>query len=172
VKNQNDSFGPNSEGATSTHLPVAPSKRHRSFAPSRIDNANCGASCVVRSLRGEVTTLRASCVTEHRVRLSPPSLTRPHEAVSNLRHLFDVELADYCCNENAMQQDFQRQVEIVGPFAQECPISRLARLKVTRSQFYDGVRSFAVSARDSMVLHGRFLILNGIGVGCVRVGEC
>jgi hypothetical protein len=29
-----------------------------------------------------------------------------------------------------------------------------------------------VSARVSMVLHGRFLFLNRIGVGCVRVGEC
>jgi opacity protein-like surface antigen len=29
-----------------------------------------------------------------------------------------------------------------------------------------------VSARVSMVLHGRFLILNGIGVGCVRADEC
>ena len=29
----------NSEGATVTHLTIAPSKRHRSFAPSRINNA-------------------------------------------------------------------------------------------------------------------------------------
>ena len=41
-----------SKGATDTHLPVAPSKRHRPFAPSRIDNANCGASY---ALCGEVT---------------------------------------------------------------------------------------------------------------------
>ena len=84
----------NSKGATSTHLPVAPSKRHRPFAPSRIGNANCGASNVVRSLCGEVTspTLRASCVAGH-----------THETFSNLRNLLCVKLAYDCCNQNAMQ---------------------------------------------------------------------
>src|ERR1043166_2072787 len=106
------------------------------------------------------------------MRLSPPSLMRSHEAVSNLRNFLDVKLAYNRCDENAMQQDFERHAEIVGPLLQECPISRLFRLKVVGCQFYDGVRRLAVSARVSMVLHGRFLFLNGIGVGCVRVGEC
>ena len=106
------------------------------------------------------------------MRLSPPSLTRSHEAVSNLRNFLDVKLTYDRCDENAMQQDFKRHAEIVGPLPQEYPISRLFRLKVASCRFYDGVRRFAVSARVSMVLHGRFLFLNRIGVGCVRAGEC
>lgn len=106
------------------------------------------------------------------MRLSPPSLTRSHEAVSNLRNFLNVKLAYDRCDENAMQQDFKRHAEIVGPLSQECPISRLFRLKVAECQFYDGRRRFAVSACVSMILHGRFLFLNRIGVGCVRADEC
>src|ERR1043166_2161244 len=106
------------------------------------------------------------------MRLSPPSLTRSHEAVSNLRNFLDVKLAYDRCDENAMQQDFKRHAEIVGPLPQECPISRLSRLQVARCQFYDGVRRFAVSARDSMVLHGRFLFLNRDRSRLCRAGEC
>jgi hypothetical protein len=52
----------------SAYLLVAPSGVTNPQAPSRIDNANRGASCsVVRSVRGEGTqaqTLRASCMDE------------------------------------------------------------------------------------------------------------
>jgi hypothetical protein len=46
---------------------------------------------------------------------------------------------------------------VVGPFAQERPVSRL---NVVRSKVYDGVRRLAVTVRDSIIRHGRFLILN------------
>ena len=50
----------NSEGATVTHLTIAPSKRHRSFAPLGSITLNSGASCEVRSLCGEGHKLRRS----------------------------------------------------------------------------------------------------------------
>jgi len=110
-------------------------------------------------VRSQTPTPLASCVAGH-----------PREAVSNLRNFLDVKLAYYRCDENAMQQNFKRHAEIVGPFPQERPISPF---KVARSQFYDGVRRFAlVACADTIIRHGRFLILNRIGVGCVRVGEC
>jgi hypothetical protein len=160
------------KGAKDTHLSLAPllTLPRRSsvsvsvtepFAPSRSATLTFqGVVRVVRSLCGEVTNsdALASCVTE-----------RPHEAVSNFRDLLCVKLAYHSRHENAFQQDFERHVEPVGPLPQECPVFRF---KVARSQVYDGVRRFAVSARDSIVRHGRFLFLNGKGFGCVRAGEC
>jgi hypothetical protein len=59
--------------------PQRPLKRHRSFAPSQIDNANFEASCVVRSLCGEVTSTDAPSLMRrwaYALRPSPPSLMR------------------------------------------------------------------------------------------------
>jgi excisionase family DNA binding protein len=70
------------------------------------------------------------------------------ETISNLRNLLDVKLAYDRGHKDAFQQCFKRHAEIVGPLPQECPISPF---KVTWSKFYDGVRRFTVSARDSMV---------------------
>jgi hypothetical protein len=132
------------------------------FAPIRSATLTFqGVVRMVRSHRGEVTLSTdalASCVTE-----------RPHEAVSNLRDLLCVELAHYRRDQDAFQQDFQRHAKVIGPLAQERPVSRL---NIVWSQVYDGIRRFAVSVRGNIGLHGRFLILNRIGVGCVRVGRC
>jgi hypothetical protein len=75
------------ESATGTHLPLAPSKRHRSFAPSRIGNANRGASCayVVRShhaVRSQTPTPRASCVAGHTCEAVSP---KPHASLIRIR---------------------------------------------------------------------------------------
>jgi hypothetical protein len=132
------------------------------FAPCRSATLTFqGVVRLVRSLGGEVTLSTdalASCVTE-----------RSHEAVSNLRDLLCVELAYHRRDQDAVQQDLQRHAEAVGPFAQERPVSRL---NVVRGKVYDGVRRFAVSVRDSIIRHGRFLILNRDRSRLCRVGEC
>ena|SRR5215212_6205807 len=145
-----------SEGATSTHhTRSALESVTDPFAPSRIDNAHSGRRYAVRS---QTPTPLASRVSRN-----------AREAVSNLRNLLCVKLAYHCRNQNALQQDFKRHAKPVGPLAQECPVFRL---NVIRSQFYYGVRALAasVSVRDSIIRHGRFLSLNGLGVGCVRAG--
>ena len=75
----------NSEGATVTHLTIAPSQSVTDpLPPLGSITLNSGASCVVRS---QTPTPLASCVSGH---------TR--EAVSNFRNLLCVKLAYYCCN--------------------------------------------------------------------------
>ena len=87
------------EGATSHGLfdRQRPAKRHRSFAPSQIDNANHGASnaLVVRALRGgEVRPRRRS--------ESHAWMSRTHETVLNLRNPLDVKLTNDCGHKNAL----------------------------------------------------------------------
>ena len=93
------------EGATVTHLTVAPSfKRHPILCPLRI-----GQRLTQGVVRDEIVVRPQStdapsphALLSIRARLSPPNLTRSHEAVSILWNLFGVLLALDCCYQHAL----------------------------------------------------------------------